>query len=57
MLSYGGQAAAAAAKFGRPLDLKCIAARIDAGERAVSSELHGCMTLSSFTCAAPLCCC
>ncbi|KAL4854865.1 Methyl-CpG-binding domain protein 2 [Chlorella vulgaris] len=31
VLSYGGQAAAAAAKFGRPLDLKCIAARIDAG--------------------------
>lgn len=32
VLSYGGQAAAAAAKWGRPLDLRAIAARIDAGE-------------------------
>ena len=31
VLCYGGQAAAAAAKFGRPLDFKCIAARVDAG--------------------------
>ncbi|KAL4421600.1 hypothetical protein ABPG75_010891 [Micractinium tetrahymenae] len=31
VLSYGGQAAAAAAKWGRPLDLRGIAARIDAG--------------------------
>lgn len=31
MLCYGGQAAAAAAKVGRPLDLRCVAARIDAG--------------------------
>jgi hypothetical protein len=31
VLCYGGQAAAAAAKFGRPMDLRCVAARIDAG--------------------------
>ena len=31
VLSYGGQAAAAAAKVGRPLDLRGISARIDAG--------------------------
>lgn len=31
MLCYGGQAAAAAAKWGRPLDLRGVAARIDAG--------------------------
>ncbi|PRW20556.1 methyl- -binding domain-containing 9 [Chlorella sorokiniana] len=31
VLSYGGQAAAAAAKVGRPLDLRSISARIDAG--------------------------
>lgn len=32
VLSFSGQAAAAAAKWGRPLDLRGIAARIDAGE-------------------------
>lgn len=31
VLSYCGQAAAAAAKVGRPLDLRGISARIDAG--------------------------
>ena len=31
VLCYGGQAAAAAAKFGRPMDLRSVAARIDAG--------------------------